>query len=1248
MRRETMPMRNWTLKSCLLTFFLLCLLVLLAMGSQGAKGNTITVDDDGHGDHTTIQDAMDAARESDTIRVWEGTYYENVLVNKTVNVVGNGSGISIINGNKNGNVVRITANWVNLSGFSMIYGGSGHNAGIKIESSFCTIFNNNCSVNTKVGIWITSSAKNNMISANNCSGNTLNGIQVEGSYNTIQDNLCQNNVQGIYVYGLDMFILNNTVRFNDDGIRVYRGERNQVSGNNCSANGNGILLRETSNNEVANNSCHNNSDSGIGIYWGLNGARNNRIENNWCVNDTYGIYVNAKKNTFVNNVMEHCGFYMSSSSTTSDYWDTHTMTDNMVNSKPVYYYSKTSDLVVPKHAGQVIIASCTNITVENQNLSDCTTGLSVGYSTEIQILNNSCNNNGDKSITNVWGSMGFLSVEESVIDNNSCDSNDWLGVYMRECYDNTITNNTFARSATGVYLTRSDDNRLENNTFGWNRNTGLLLKAYCDRNILSNNLFISNTQKGLSFLSSSNSNSVQGNTISGNDYGIYHSLSEKNIFEDNVIFENNVGLYVKESSKGNHVHYNEIYNNTNYGVNANNNNGNVVNCSYNWWRAPSGPYHPTKNPDGKGDNVSENVQFEPWTRNPAPAITTKDVRRALEDSEYSVHYEAEDKNNDSLEWSFQTNASFLNFHKDTRHLNGTPLQKNVGSYWVNISVSDGEMSDEHNFTLTVIELNEHPVISTASGNRETPEDEEFSLEYEAEDEEDDKLTWSLSTNATFLEIESGTGLLNGTPRQSDVGSYWVNITVSDGELFDHNNFTLTVNNMNDRPKITTADVEICLEDHMFFVDYNATDEDWDVLSWSLATNAGFLIIDSKTGDLTGRPEQKDVGSYWVNVTVSDKELFHYSNFTLTVTEVNERPTITTTDPETTLEDTRLEIPYTAEDEEQDVLTWSLTTNASFLDIDTSTGILSGTPGQEDIGSYWVNVTASDNEFLDFCNFTLTVLELNERPTITTTDTTTATEDLEYSATYTAEDEERDPLTWSLATNAGFLEMNSNTGLLTGTPTQERVGSHWVNVSVSDGKLASYHNFTLEVVNVNDQPEITITAPVNNTSVAGGVKIRGTAADVDSEIQSVEIRINDGGWQIVEGTTDWSFMFNTTTLGNGNHSISARAFDGEEYSDIVTVKMEKRDVDNDGVLDDNDAFPDDPAASKDSDGDRYPDEWNEGKTKADSTTGLKLDKYPDDPDKWVKKEDDGGFLSGFEMIVFLLALISSVHIFRRKK
>ena len=65
-----------------------------------------------------------------------------------------------------------------------------------------------------------------------------------------------------------------------------------------------------------------------------------------------------------------------------------------------------------------------------------------------------------------------------------------------------------------------------------------------------------------------------------------------------------------------------------------------------------------------------------------------------------------------------------------------------------------------------------------------------------------------------------------------------------------------------------------------------------------------------------------------------------------------------------------------------------------------------------------------------------------------------------------------------------------------------------------------------------------------------------------------------------------------------------------------------DSDGDGYPDNEDDFPDDPAASVDSDGDGYPDSWNPGKSQEDSTSipPLELDDLPNNPDDW--KDSDG--------------------------
>ena len=79
---------------------------------------------------------MDNASVGDTIYVWEGTYYENVSIGKTVTLIGNGTGISIVDLGIGPifpfNVFDVNADSVNISGFSINDGWYGINiSGVK-------------------------------------------------------------------------------------------------------------------------------------------------------------------------------------------------------------------------------------------------------------------------------------------------------------------------------------------------------------------------------------------------------------------------------------------------------------------------------------------------------------------------------------------------------------------------------------------------------------------------------------------------------------------------------------------------------------------------------------------------------------------------------------------------------------------------------------------------------------------------------------------------------------------------------------------------------------------------------------------------------------------------------------------------------------------------------------------------------------------------------------------------------------
>ena len=162
--------------------FIVGVVLLFVIVCGETNGETIIVAQDGSGNFTTIQDAIDNATVDDTIRVWGGTYYENIAIDKTINLTGNGSGTTTIDGGGSGDVVRITEDWVNLSGFKITGSKKGDQyAGLKITSYENSIFSNNCS-NNQNGIYL-EDANNSTIENNTCSSNSGNGIYLRDSKN---------------------------------------------------------------------------------------------------------------------------------------------------------------------------------------------------------------------------------------------------------------------------------------------------------------------------------------------------------------------------------------------------------------------------------------------------------------------------------------------------------------------------------------------------------------------------------------------------------------------------------------------------------------------------------------------------------------------------------------------------------------------------------------------------------------------------------------------------------------------------------------------------------------------------------------------------------------------------------------------------------------------------------------------------------------------------------------------------------
>jgi len=89
-----------------------------------------------------------------------------------------------------------------------------------------------------------------------------------------------------------------------------------------------------------------------------------------------------------------------------------------------------------------------------------------------------------------------------------------------------------------------------------------------------------------------------------------------------TISNNDIGIWALTNSTQ-EAHFNNIVGNNASGV-VNDGIGGTVNAAHNWWGDASGPHH-EENPGGLGDEVSDNVDFDPWLEAEVGAAKTETV-----------------------------------------------------------------------------------------------------------------------------------------------------------------------------------------------------------------------------------------------------------------------------------------------------------------------------------------------------------------------------------------------------------------------------------------------------------------------------------------------------------------------------------------------------------------------------------------------------------------------------------------------
>jgi len=215
--------------------------------SENSNGIILYVGGSGQDNYTKIQYAIDNASEGDTVFVYSDSspYYENVVVDKSILLIGEDSSITTIDGNYSGSTIYVNASYVFITGFHII---NGNLSGIKLwDTEGCSIINNIIEMNKTYGISLIESC-NNYIQVNYINNNE-NGIKLssKSNLNIIEGNEIENNNNGIFLeYSNENTLIVNEIINNDCGIKLYsRSRYNTIHSNIISKNNLGIFLGGT-------------------------------------------------------------------------------------------------------------------------------------------------------------------------------------------------------------------------------------------------------------------------------------------------------------------------------------------------------------------------------------------------------------------------------------------------------------------------------------------------------------------------------------------------------------------------------------------------------------------------------------------------------------------------------------------------------------------------------------------------------------------------------------------------------------------------------------------------------------------------------------------------------------------------------------------------------------------------------------------------------------------------------------------
>jgi hypothetical protein len=547
------------------------------------------------------------------------------------------------------------------------------------------------------------------------------------------------------------------------------------------------------------------------------------------------------------------------------------------------------------------------------------------------------------------------------------------------------------------------------------------------------------------------------------------------------------------------------------------------------------------------DNQSPETAVPLITQSSATAtvdVTAPAEQLNHEGDTVSLQITATDSKGNTLSYSATNLPDGLSIDSSTGLITGTVATgaSDDSPYSVTVTATDTTgASGTASFTW-LVDNSTDPVVTPPANQTNTEGDSVSGVTVTATEGNKNPLTYSATNLPVGLSINATSGEISGTIDAGDATSspYTVTVSATDDLNTGSATFTWTVTAV---VAVTPPSNQTNTEgDSVSGVTVTATDSKGNTVTYTASNLPAGLSINPTTGIISGTIDAGDATSspYTVAVTASDGTYSGSATFTWTV-----NPVVVVTPPtdQTNTEgDTVSGVTVTATDSKGNTLTYTASNLPAGLSIDATTGVISGTVGDNDANNspYTITVTASDGTYKSSATFTWTI---DSVVVVTPPANQTNTEgDTVSGVTITATDTKGNTLTYSATNLPAGLSIGTSIGVISGTiDAGDSTGSPYtVTVTASDGTFSGTTTFTWTI-----NPVVAITAPANQSNDEGDTisNVTVTATDADDKTLTYVASGLPAGLSIDSSTGVISGTIGANDATGSPYTVTVTASDG---------------------------------------------------------------------------------------------------------